>query len=375
MEYNFTLADLFKAYFECRKNKRCKKSALQFELHLEQNLLKLYKEIKSGKYKIGKCICFVVTRPKPREVWAANFRDRIVHHLIYNFVRERFYKRFIHDTYSCIPKRGTLAAAKRLLHFSRSATNNYTKKMFYLKADLSNFFVSIDKDILFGLIKKHVDEEWILSLIQQIIYNDPVQNVYKKSSARKFRLIPHYKSLFNADKQHGLPIGNLTSQFFSNVYLDVMDQYIKRELKCRYYLRYVDDFVIIGEDTWFLNECFRRIREYIARELNITLHPRKKLINKVENGIDFVGFFVLPHRVFLRKQTIYKIVCCIKEWKKKYNPYQNQILEKFFRSINSYLGMLVNLNSFNLRFIFTTKLNSLFICSDILFSKCCIKVY
>ena len=228
---------------------------------------------------------------------------------------------------------------------------------------------------MFGLIKKHVDEEWILSLIQQIIYNDPVQNVYKKSSARKFRLIPHYKSLFNADKQHGLPIGNLTSQFFSNVYLDVMDQYIKRELKCRYYLRYVDDFVIIGEDTWFLNECFRRIREYIARELNITLHPRKKLINKVENGIDFVGFFVLPHRVFLRKQTIYKIVCCIKEWKKKYNPYQNQILEKFFRSINSYLGMLVNLNSFNLRFIFTTKLNSLFICSDILFSKCCIKVY
>ena len=111
MDYNFTLADLFKAYFDCRKNKRCKITALKFELNLEENLLKLYKEIKSGQYKIGKSICFVVTRPKPREVWAANFRDRIVHHLIYNFISERFYKKFIYDTYSCIPKRGTLAAA------------------------------------------------------------------------------------------------------------------------------------------------------------------------------------------------------------------------------------------------------------------------
>jgi len=370
MEYDFTLADLFKAYYECRKRKRCKKSALQFELHLEENLLKLYKEIKSGKYKIGKSICFVVTKPKPREVWAANFRDRIVHHLIYNYVHERFYKRFIHDTYSCIPKRGTLAAARRLLYFSRSATNNYTKKMFYLKADLSNFFVSIDKDILFNLVKKHVHEEWILSLIQQVIYNDPVKNVYKKSSPRKFRLIPSYKSLFNADKQHGLPIGNLTSQFFSNVYLDVMDQYIKRELKCRYYLRYVDDFVIIGENARFLNRCFCLIREYIARELNITIHPRKKLINKVENGIDFVGFFVLPHRIFPRKQTVYKIICCIKEWKNKFNPFQVSTLYKFLRSINSYLGMLINLSSFNLRIILVARVNSLYIFPDLFYTKC-----
>jgi len=372
MEYDFSLADLFKAYFECRKNKRCKRSALQFELNLEQNLLKLYKEIKAGKYKIGKCICFVVTKPKPREVWAANFRDRIVHHLIYNFISERFYKRFIRDTYSCIPKRGTLAAAKRLLYFSRSSTNNYTRKMFYLKADLSNFFVSIDKDILFSLIKKQVHEEWLLVLIEQIIYNDPVKNVYKKSSPKKFKLIPKYKSLFNADKQHGLPIGNLTSQFFSNVYLDVMDQYIKRNLNCRYYLRYVDDFVIIDGNVQMLNKCFEKIKNYILQFLNITIHPRKKLINKVENGIDFVGFFVLPHRVFLRKQIIHKIYCCIQLWKRKHNPFEHGILEDFLHSINSYLGMLINLTSFNLRFLFTYKIRSLFIFPDIVFSKCCV---
>ncbi len=364
MHYDFTLSDLFKAYFECRKNKRCKYSALSFEINLEQNLLNLYKEIKSGKYKIGKCICFVVTRPKPREVWAANFRDRIVHHLIYNFVSERFYKRFIQDTYSCIPKRGTLNAAKRLLHFSRSATNNYTKPMFYLKADLSNFFVSIDKNILFNLLNKHINEEWILSLLKQIIFHDCTQNVYIKSNKKRMKLIPPYKSLFNADKQHGLPIGNLTSQFFSNVYLNELDQYVKRVLKCKYYVRYVDDFVIIDTNAQKLNYYFDSIKEYIANTLFLELHPRKKLINKVENGIDFVGFTVKPARLLLRQVTISKVFNLIRDWKRAYNQYGQWTLEKFYRSINSYLGMLVNISGYGLEKVFAESINSLFIHVD-----------
>ena len=314
MDYNFTLSDLFKAYFACRKHKRCTHSALEFELHLEQNLLQLYKEIKSGNYKIGRCICFVVTNPKPREVWAANFRDRIVHHLVYNFISERFYKRFINDTYSCIPKRGTLAAAKRLLHFTRSITNNYTKNAYYLKADLSNFFVSINKHILFNLLKKYVFEPWLLELLHRIIFHNPTKNVWKKSPKSLFKLIPPYKSLFNTSNDFGLPIGNLTSQFFSNVYLDVLDKFVKQNLKCKYYIRYVDDFVILAHDTKTLNNFYLKIGNYIVNVLQIKIHPRKKLINNLKHGILFLGFEVKPNRILICQNTITKIINKVKKW-------------------------------------------------------------
>ena len=369
---DFDLGDLFKAYFDCRKNKRTTHSALEFELDLEKNLLLLYKELKNGTYEIGKCICFVVTRPKPREVWAANFRDRIVHHLVYNAIKNRFYKRFIKDTYSCIPERGTLAAANRLLHFTRSATQNYTKKMYYLKADLSNFFVSIDKDILFALLQKYVVEDWLLKLLKQIIYHDPRTNVYRKSPPYLYNLIPPYKSLWNSDNLHGLPIGNLTSQFFSNVYLNVLDQFVKRKLKCKYYVRYVDDFIIIYDNPKSLNRFFELINIHLQTHLKLKLHPCKKLINTVTQGINFVGFFLLPDRILLRKWTLNKIRHCILRWQSRFNPYGSRYLEEFFRSINSYLGMLVNLKSFNLRFYFASMVNSLFIFPDCSFSKCCV---
>ena len=358
---DFNMADLFKAYFDCRKRKRNTHSALKFELNLENNLLELYSELKSGTYKIGRCICFVVTKPKPREVWAANFRDRIVHHLVYNAIKDRFHKRFIKDTYSCIPKRGTLAAAKRLLYFSRSSTHNYTRKMYYLKADLANFFISIDKNILYNLLKIYVKEDWILNLLNIIIYHDPRLNVYKKSPPDLYSLIPKYKSLFAADNCHGLPIGNLTSQFFSNVYLNVLDQFVKHSLKCRFYLRYVDDFIIIADNPAFLNYSFNMINSYIDACLKLKINSHKKLINCVTQGIDFVGFFVLPNRIALRKQTLSKIIICIRRWKNKFNRFAPRNLLIFRNSFNSYLGMIKNLKAYNLRFFYAMKIDSLFV--------------
>ena len=213
-----TLLNLFNAYFDCRRNKRNTINALTFEFELELNLMKLYSELKEGTYTIGKSICFIVTDPKYREVWAADFRDRIVHHLVYNAVNDRFYNRFVHDTFSCIPKKGTLHACKRLQHYAKSATSNYTKKSYYLKADIANFFVSIDKAILFEELKRYIPEDWIISLIEQIIYNDPRQKAIIQSEPKLFQLLPAKKSLWNTPNSHGLPIGNLTSQFFSNVY-------------------------------------------------------------------------------------------------------------------------------------------------------------
>ena len=171
------------------------------------------------RYKIGQSICFIVLYPKPREVWAADFRDRIVHHLIYNEIKDRFYKRFIKDTYSCIPDRGTTNAVKSVRSQAASVTNNYTETAYFLKADLKNFFVSIDKNILYDEIQKFVNEEWVLKLIKQVIFHNPKTDVCIKSPTYKFRYLPKYKSLWYTPSDKGLPIGNLTSQFFSNVYL------------------------------------------------------------------------------------------------------------------------------------------------------------
>lgn len=341
----FTLQDLFDAYFDCRRRKRNTKNAIDFELNLEQNLMDLYHELKNGTYKIGQSICFVVTKPKPREVWAANFRDRVVHHLVYNAIKDRFHKRFIKDTYSCIPERGTLAAAKRLAQFTRSITQNHTKKAYYLKADLSNFFVSIDKNVLFKQLEKHISEKWILDLVHQIVFNDPRQTVYIKSSPNKLNLIPRYKSLLHSPFEKSLPIGNLTSQFFSNVYLDALDQYVKHTLGAKYYCRYVDDFVILHEDTKVLNDWFHKIDDFLQDNLQQRLHSVKKLVNKISVGIDFVGFVLKPGRIFLRQHTIKNIFRTLKN----HAITDSHSIIDLRATINSYLGMFKSLQGFLLR--------------------------
>jgi len=154
-KYKLTFEKLVKAYFDCRKRKRNTINALEFEFNLEENLLNLYTELQNGTYEIGRSICFMVLEPKPREVWAADFRDRIVHHLIYNAISPLFYNKFIVDSYSCIPKRGALNASKKIQKYAKNVTNNYTKQAYYLKADIKNFFVSIDRDILFNEITKY----------------------------------------------------------------------------------------------------------------------------------------------------------------------------------------------------------------------------
>lgn len=369
---DFDFGDLLKAYYDCRKRKRNTFSALKFELQLEKNLMELYHDLKSGNYKIGRYICFVVTSPKPREVWAANFRDRIVHHLVYNALKDRFYKRFIKDTYSCIPKRGTLSCAKQMLTYARASSNNYKKRVYYLKADLSNFFVSIDKEILFNLVSKYVPEEWILSLLKQIIFHNPKNNVYLKSSEKVFKLLPPHKSLWNTDEKYGLPIGNLTSQFFSNVYLDILDKYVKNELKCKYYCRYVDDFIILGYSPQVLCCFIKSINDYIFEKLKLKLNPAKCFINLLTKGLDFVGYFIKPHRMYIRKKLVHKMKFVIKIWKNKKDKFEKQCLQDFFTTLNSYLGMLKHAKSFKLRRELCFLFNSLFIYPDKRFSKACV---
>lgn len=364
-----TFEKLFEAYLDCRKHKRNTINALMFEYNLEQNLFRLYEDLVSGEYKIGQSICFIVLYPKPREVWAADFRDRIVHHLIYNEIKDRFYKRFIKDTYSCIPDRGTTNAVKSVRAHAESVTHNYTETAYFLKADLKNFFVSIDKNILYDEIQKFVNEEWVLSLIKQVIFHNPKTSVCIKSPAYKFAFLPKYKSLWHTQSDKGLPIGNLTSQFFSNVYLNVLDQYVKHHLKCKYYCRYVDDFVIMHKSPQYLNDVHKDLTVFLKERLNLELHQNKKLINKVDKGIDFVGFVVKPYRINLRQKTIKRIFKIIREQKLNEHWFYEGELETFCSTINSYLGMLRNTNGYRLRKEICLQCINLFVKCDSEFTK------
>jgi hypothetical protein len=191
---DFSFPDLVQAYFDCRQTKRNSASALAFEQDLERNLHRLNDELQDGAYRPGRSICFVVTRPKPREVWAADFRDRIVHHLLYNRIAPRFYAGFIADSCACIPGRGTLYAAQRLESKVRSITQNWSRPAHYLKLDLANFFVSIDKPILRDLLATRITEPWWMQLAEQILFHDPRHDDQIKAGTKteEYRLCTLY---------------------------------------------------------------------------------------------------------------------------------------------------------------------------------------
>ncbi|MCD7879233.1 MAG: RNA-directed DNA polymerase [Candidatus Gastranaerophilales bacterium] len=341
--------EVVKAYKKCRLHKAKNLSTQIFTFDLEKNLYDLYQDLITGNYKIGRSNCFVVLNPKVREIWAADFRDRVVHHILYDKIFDLFLKRFINDTFSCIPNRGTSKAVSRLEYHAQKITANYTKTAYYMKSDIRNFFVSIDKKILFDELKKLVNDEWILEILKQVIYNDVKLNAVIKSPKWKFKLLPEYKSLWHVPNNQGLPIGNLTSQFFSNVYLNVLDQYVKHKLKCKYYCRYVDDFIIMSENISDLNLFHKELSVFLYKRLKLNLHNNKKTINKIEKGMDFVGYTIKPNRKYLRQKTLHKIFEIIKLRKQNQNWFYINDLSDYINTINSYLGMLRGINGYYIR--------------------------
>ncbi|ORL58067.1 RNA-directed DNA polymerase [Pseudomonas putida] len=299
----FTFEELAQAYYDCRRHKRNTASARRFEVDMEANLLDLFEELQAGTYRPGRSICFVVTRPKAREVWAAEFRDRIVHHLLYNRIGSGIERTFIADSCACIPGRGTLYAAKRLEAKIRSQAQNWSKPGFYLKCDLANFFVSIDKRVLGKQLAERIDEPWWRSLAIQILMHDPRENHDFRSPAHLFNRVPQHKRLVVQPAYLGLPIGNLSSQFFANVYLDALDQFCKHTLKVKRYIRYVDDFVLLHESPQQLNEWLFRIEQFLPR-LGVKLNPKKTILQPIERGVDFVGHVIKPWRRTTRKKSV-----------------------------------------------------------------------
>jgi len=289
---------------DCLKHKRNKASTQEFEQNLERNLADLAHELRSGTYTPGRSVCFVITHPKPREVWAAQIRDRVVHHLLYNQVADRFIKSFAHDSCACIPGRGTLFGSRRLEHHIRSATQNWSRPQHYLKMDLANFFVSIDKDTLRAQLARKISDPWWLNLADVILYHDPRQDFEYKGDTSLLELVPEHKRLTNAPANTGLPIGNLSSQFFANVLLDRLDQFVKHQLKVRHYVRYVDDFILLGDDPKTLNSHRAAIEAFVSTQLKLQVNPRKTILQPVERGVDFVGHVIHPWHTTTRKRTV-----------------------------------------------------------------------
>ncbi|MDH0293372.1 RNA-directed DNA polymerase [Pseudomonas sp. GD04087] len=298
----FSFEDLAQAYFDCRRHKRNTNSARRFEMNLEENLLALSDELQAGTYKPGGSICFVVTRPKHREVWAAEFRDRIVHHLLYNHVGASIEAKFIADSCACIPGRGTLYAAERLESKVRSVTQNWSRAAHYLKCDLANFFVAIDKRVLTNQLVRLIDEPWWRRLALQILWHDPRGDYEVRSPRSLFNKVPQHKRLTAQAAHLGLPIGNLSSQFFANVYLNELDQFVKHRLRAKHYIRYVDDFLLLHESPQQLNTWLAEIEAFLPA-LGAKLNPKKTILQPVDRGIDFVGHVIKPWRRTTRKRT------------------------------------------------------------------------
>lgn len=299
-------------------------------MRLERNLRELFDELCDGSYHPRRSICFVVTRPKPREVWAADFRDRIVHHLLYNRIGPRFERAFIADSCACIKGRGTLYAAQRLESKVRSITQNWSRPAYYLKCDLANFFVSIDKRILRELLAVHISEPWWLALTDTVLMHDPRTDFEFRGDRRLMDLVPQHKRLMNQPAHLGLPIGNLSSQFFANVYLDALDQRAKHVLRARHYIRYVDDFVFLHESPDWLNAALRDVEAFLPERLGVHLNPRKTILQPIETGVDFVGHVIKPWRRYTRRRTFNEVLRRVAQ----------APADDVYEMTNSYFGLL-----------------------------------
>ncbi|MBT9513317.1 MAG: RNA-directed DNA polymerase [Acidovorax sp.] len=329
MDPGYSLEKLVQAYFDCRRHKRTTASALRFEQRLEHNLLVLHEALEDGSYRPGRSICFAISRPRPREVWAASFPDRIVHHLVYNQIADRFHRQFIADSCACIPGRGTLYAARRLEAKVRSQTQNWSQPGFYLKVDLANFFVSIDKRVLWPLLMQQIPERWWRGLTKTVLFHDPRLDFELRGDASTLAKVPEHKRLANAGRYHGLPIGNLSSQFFANVLLNELDQHIKHRIGARHYTRYVDDMVLLHESADWLNDALDGINAFLP-SLGLALNPRKTVLQPIHRGIDYVGQVIKPWHRITRRRTVHAALARVSVMD----------ASDLFASSNSYLGLL-----------------------------------
>lgn len=356
------LEDLYGAYYDARKHKSSKPYVKRFEENLDENLKELCNELYYRRYKPLPSSCFIVTEPKKREVFAAEFRDRIVHHLYYNYTHKIYERTFIYDTYSCIKGRGTHFGVKRLQGHIRKESQNYTVPCHAMYGDIRGYFMHIVRIRLLNIcmktldkmsmhkISKYREERWkdvvdmefVSYLTCEIVMLNPINGCVLIGSPSEWDDLPHDKSLYFTPEGSGLPIGNLTSQLFSNVYLNEFDQFVKRVLKCRHYARYVDDFRIVCTVKERLLEMVPKIKVFLSVQLGLSFHEGKMKITSVWHGVEFLGAWLKPHRIYTSREAVVRI-------RMKLHVLARGSREKWYGALNSYCGVLSHWNNFNLR--------------------------
>lgn len=364
-----SLIDVFKAYHECCRNKRNKLDCMEFHLDYEQKLIKLWEEINTGMYKIKPSAIFIVDKPVKREICAANFRDRIVHHLIVMKLVDLFEKEFIYDSYSCRANKGTHFGINRLDWSIKKATVNYEKKAYVLKLDISGYFMSINRDILLDKLFTFLEKKYLYNdrviffeLCRLIIKNDVTKNYFFKSPSYKWRDLPRSKSVFGTKSNCSLPLGNFTSQVFSNFYLNDFDHFVKEELGIKYYGRYVDDFYLVSNSKEQLKDCIPKIKSYLKINLDLDVHPKKIYFEEIDKGVEFLGGYVLPRRIYITPRVKGNFYLAINSVNKILEKDELTFADKVFirQKLNSYLGLLSHYNTYRLRRKFLFLLNSNF---------------
>ena len=352
MEFNkefVTLEEVLEAYKDCRKHKHGKRACIEFEMNEAENLVKLWEELNNGTYEIGYSDTFIVTRPKHREVFAADFRDRIVHHLIIARTNHLFEAHFIDDTYNCRKGKGTLYGVKRLHEQLRQISNNFTEDCYILKCDLKGFFMSIDKRLLWKMLEKFLREnyispdiEWLLWITKMVVLHRPELKCIKKCSKKLWKKIEKSKSLFWNGKWFGMAIGNLTSQIFANFFLTVLDKFVKR-FKRVGYGRYVDDFCAISKSKRLLLVLMNQIRKYIQKHLKVTLHPDKWYIQHYSKGVNIIGATIKRERVYAGNRLVHNAFYFVKRTTQDIN------IDKYIQQYNSYTGYMVHFRTYKIR--------------------------
>lgn len=282
-------------------------------MHLIDNILDLHNELANHTYKHGGYKAFTISDPKPRSIHKARVRDRLLHHAIHRKLYPFFDNVFVADSYSCRIGKGTHKAINRFRQLSYIVSKNNTKTSWVLKCDIKKFFANIDHEILVEIIKKYIPDNDIIWLLEAII-----------------------KSFSSESVEIGLPLGNLTSQLFVNIYMNEFDQFMKHKLKTKYYIRYSDDFIILSADKMQLLNLVHPIREFLWQNLELELHPKKISVSTIASGVDFLGWIQFQDHRILRTAT-------------KRRMMERLLVSTTSETLNSYLGLLKHGNTHRIR--------------------------
>lgn len=340
---------LYAAYTDCRKRKRGTPSCAEFELHEALNLDTLLYELNSKTYEIGVSNAFCVTRPKVREVFAANFRDRIVHHLVMMKTMHLFEDEFIDNTFNCRKGKGTAQAHLVARELAAKHPDGWV-----VNCDIQGFFMAIPKKLLADRLEmflreryKGSDLEEIVWLVRMIALHCPEKKCIRKGDLSLWKLLPASKSLFTCGEGLGMAIGNLTSQVFANFFLSPFDHWM--EGQGLDYCRFVDDSLAFADDKDVLLKLLPRARAYLRDEFGLTLHPKKVELQPVRRGFPFVGVTVKHGLTYINNRTVGNCYSMIEHYNRKTDEELSEQAEKFVQRYNSYAGYMIHHRTYNIR--------------------------